>query len=64
MLKMTLKICGKDVKAIKEVLEHLSNERLEANCYGTHKDSEFDYDFVKSDDLYSNDLNKKVVNPE
>jgi hypothetical protein len=64
MLKMNLRICAENVDVIKEVLSDLSKTRLESNAAGDMFGTSYDYDFVKSDYLYSKDDMIDIVNPE
>ena len=62
-MKMELKICAKDVETIKRVLRVLSEDRLVSNCTGCIEGGDFDYSFVGSNDLYSDDKNEPVIKP-
>lgn len=63
-MKMTLRICANDSATIQKVLKALSEETLESNCCGCLPGGgDFDYDFVDSDDLYSDDRNKPIIEP-
>ena len=62
-MKMNIRICGTSLQEIQTALLHLSNERLESNCTGFFDGVEYDYEFVDSDDLYSDDSNKDVISP-
>lgn len=62
-MKMTLRICANDSATIQRMLKALSEETLESNCCGSLAGGDFDYDFVDSDDLYSDDSNKPIIEP-
>ncbi len=61
---MSLKICSPTVEGIKRVLKTLSEERFESNMSGAILEAGFDYDFVDSDNLYSDDRKLPVIKPE
>ena len=64
MIKMHLRICGDSLKEIRACLKGLSEDRLHSNAYGHESGADFDYSFVMSDDLYSEDDEKDVIDPE
>ncbi len=59
---MNLKICG-SLQEIRSVLMALATEPLESNATGTINCADYDYDFVDADDLYSDDSDLPVINP-
>jgi hypothetical protein len=62
-MKMDLKLCANTVEEIKAALKALSCERLESNACGNIDGVAFDYDFVDSSDLYSDDRGKPTISP-
>lgn len=62
---MNIRIVADNVKEIKDVLKKLSEqETLSSNCHvSIIEGAEYDYEFVRSDCIFSNDSRKKVVNP-
>jgi hypothetical protein len=62
-MKMSLKICG-TLEQIKNILRELSIQCLHSNECGIIHGGEYDYAFVDSEDLYSDDSTRIVVNPE
>lgn len=64
MIKLNLRICARDLNGIKNILKILLNNKFYSNCTGDLAYGYFDYDFVESDDLYSIDDNKEIINPD
>lgn len=65
-LKMNLRIVADDVHGIKAALRHLSKvkENLLSNeCAEMPNGITYDYDFVRSDCVFSKDGKKKCVTP-
>ena len=63
-LKMRLCIVADDVHAIKGALQQIANGKLISNEYVMLPGGvECDYDFVSSDNPFSKDSNKKVIDP-
>jgi hypothetical protein len=61
---MSLKIVGKDVASIKKALQFLAEERFDSNCHGEIEgDISYDYDFLDSNDVFSDDFYQKVIDP-
>lgn len=63
MIKLNLRICAPDFEGIKNILKVLIDDRFYSNCTGDVAGGHFDYDFVESDDLYSDDDDKEVIDP-
>lgn len=62
-MKMTIRLCANTVEEIKMALIKLAEERFESNACGVIQGVDFDYDFVNSDDLYSDDSCKPTIQP-
>ena len=63
-IKMNLRIVAADVSAIRHALRQIANGRLSSNeCVIISGVAEYDYDFVHSEDVFSQDGNKKVIDP-
>ena len=63
-MKMSLTIIAPTVEEIKRVMKLLAQERLESNCSGDEGMASFNYDFVDSNDLFSEDGHLPTINPE
>jgi hypothetical protein len=63
-MKMSLTLCAKNVDEIRAALQTLSMEKFESNCSGTIGEVDFDYDFVSSSDLWSDDRDSSTITPE
>jgi hypothetical protein len=63
-LKMNLRIVANDIVGIKSALRQIANGKLSSNEYATILGvAEYDYDFVRSNYVFSKDGKKKVVDP-
>ena len=62
-MKLTLKMCAGTVDELRTALKAFSDERFESNACGTMEGVDFDYDFVDSNDLYSDDRDKPTITP-
>ena len=62
-MKLTLRMCSKTVDELRAALRSFSDERFESNACGTIEGVDFDYDFVDSNDLYSDDGDKATITP-
>jgi hypothetical protein len=66
-IKLELHVVAPDLKGVAETLRMLSEEWLrgdvESNCCGEEGENSFDYSFVESDDLWSNDDDKPTIDP-
>ena len=62
-MKLTLKMCFTTVEELRSALKSFSGERFESNACGIIEGVDFDYDFVDSNDLYSDDGDKETITP-
>lgn len=63
-MKLTLKMCFKTVDELRVALKSFSDERFESNAGGIIEGVDFDYDFVNSNNLYSDDSDKPTIVPK
>ena len=60
-MKLTLRMCFKTVEELRAALKSFSEENFESNACGIIDGVDFDYDFVDSNDLYSDDGDKTTI---
>ena len=63
-MKLHLKICADNIHVIQKILNQLSQDRLEDNQCGTVHGGDYDFDFVNSNDLYSDDSDLDTMQPD
>ena len=67
-MKMHLRIVGENIDDIRKVLKTLATDKKHyfshSNECGDLHDCKYDFDFVDSDDVFSDDKDAKLVKPE